>query len=322
MRGNLSANKAWAVALTRVEKLIHGRLTSDDAFVGRFLSHASRGKGKRLRARLVLLSAAAVGSTSARAERLASALEILHLATLAHDDVIDNAADRRHRPSLNARFGTETAVLVGDLMFARAMNLLIDDMPTQLNRIIARAVTQVCLGEIQETKFLNKPNLHPAHYLEMIGNKTASLLSACCAGGAVVGKSAPRFSRALAEYGRNFGMAFQIQDDLLDITGEKARVGKPVGLDLREGRVTLPVIYGLRSARRQVRQAVLREIRRPAPRQRVLGQILETCGVLDRCRSLARAYAEKAGKALKPLPGSEAKQELLNLAAFAVERDH
>jgi len=322
MRGNLPTNKARAAALTRIEKQIQGRLTSDDAFVGRFLRHAAKGRGKRLRARLVLLSASAAGTMSARAERLASALELLHLATLAHDDVIDSAADRRHQPTLNARFGNETAVLVGDLMFSQAMNLLIADMPTVISQIVARAVTQVCLGEIQETKFFKKPGLHPAQYLEMISNKTASLLAACCEGGAVVGKSAPSAARALADYGRDFGMAFQIQDDLLDIIGEKARVGKPVGLDLAEGRVTLPVIYGLRSTRRQVRQIVLREIKRPEPRQQVLREALETCGALERCHNLAQEYADRAGKAIKSLPASGAKQELLDLVAFAVERDH
>jgi geranylgeranyl pyrophosphate synthase len=255
-------------------------------------------------------------------ERLASALELLHLATLAHDDVIDSAVDRRHRPTLNVRFGNETAVLVGDLMFSQAMNLLIADMPTPISQIVARAVTQVCLGEIQETKFFKKPNLHPAQYLEMISNKTASLLAACCEGGAVVGKGVPRQARALAEYGRNFGMAFQIQDDLLDLTGEKKRVGKPVGLDLREGRVTLPVIYGLRASRPLTRRAVQREIKRAQPRRRVLRRVLEACGALEQCRSLARAYAQKASQALKPLPASNAKQELLDLALFAVERDH
>jgi geranylgeranyl pyrophosphate synthase len=321
MRGKTPTDKAWGAALTRIEKQIHGRLTSDDAFVGRFLRHAAKGRGKRLRARLVLFSAAAAGGLSPRVERLASALELLHLATLAHDDVIDGAANRRHRPTLNVRFGNETAVLVGDLMFSQAMNLLIADMPTPISQIVARAVTQVCLGEIQETKFYKRPNLHPAHYLEMISNKTASLLAACCEAGAVVGKSTAREARALGEYGRAFGMAFQIQDDLLDITGEKKRVGKPVGLDLRAGRVTLPVIYGLRCQRPRVKQALRREIRRLAPRRRVLRQVLEASGALDRCRTLAQDYAEKAGRALNALPASGAKQELLRLVKFAVERD-
>jgi geranylgeranyl pyrophosphate synthase len=321
MRGKFSTNQAWAPALTRIEKQIRGRLTSDDAFVGRFLHHAAKGRGKRLRARLVLLSAAAAGGGSARVERLATALELLHLATLAHDDVIDGAANRRHHPTLNYSFGNETAVLVGDLMFSQAMNLLIADMPAPITQIVARAVTKVCLGEIQETKFFKKFSLHPADYLEMISNKTASLLAACCEGGAVVGKSAPGLARRLAEYGRNFGMAFQIQDDLLDITGDLKRVGKPLGLDLKAGRATLPVIYGLRSSRLS-RQAVLREIKRPAPRRRILRQVLENCGALDRCRELARDYVEKAVGALKPLPASGAKQELLEIARFAIERDH
>lgn len=322
MRGNSPTNKAWAAALTRIEKQIQGHLTSEDAFVGRFLRHASQGRGKRLRARLVLLAAAAVGKLSGQVDRLASALELLHQATLAHDDVIDGAADRRHRPTLNARFGNEIAVLVGDLMFSQAMNLLVTDMPTRISRIVARSVTQVCLGEIQEIKFYKKPDIHPAEYLEMISHKTASLLSACCEGGAVVGKGTPGQARALAEYGRNFGIAFQIQDDLLDLTGDKRRVGKPVGLDLQEGRVTLPVIYGLRSPQRQVRQAVLQELRRPVPRRDVLRQVLEACGALEQCRTLALNYAQKAGKNLKALPASVAKQELQDLVVFAVERDH
>jgi octaprenyl-diphosphate synthase len=322
MRGSLSADQGLAKALTRMEKRIHAQLTSGDAFVRQLLRYTAAARGKRLRARLTLLSAAAVGRLHPGTERLAAAMELLHQATLAHDDVIDHAASRRHRPTLNARFGNETAVLVGDLMFAQAMNLLMADESRVLHRIVAQAATRVCLGEIQELQFFQKRDLAAVAYLNMIAHKTASLLEACCAGGAVTARGTAREARALGAYGRALGMAFQIQDDLLDVSGEKKRTGKPVGLDIQEGRMTLPFIYGFKAGSAAQRRSLARELAMARPNLRRLKSILEASGALDQCRRLAETYAGKARAALKPLRDTAAKRRLLALAGFAVERDH
>jgi octaprenyl-diphosphate synthase len=322
MRGIPPANKVLATAITRIEKKINARLTSKDEFVEAFLQYAAASRGKRLRARLTVLSAAALGRLHSRVEQLATAMELLHQATLVHDDVIDHAAQRRHKSTLNARFGNETAVLVGDLLFAQSMNLLIADMPNDIGKIVAHAATQVCFGEIQELKFFRKKTLQPTQYLEMISNKTASLLSACCEAGAKTAQGTPSQVRALAEYGRAFGMAFQIQDDLLDIVGAKKRVGKPVCMDLKEGRITLPVIYGLQTIRGSGRRIVLQQIQGRVPQPQQLRAVLEDCGALDKCRDLAASYAGKAQRALKLIPESDAKRQLRELVSFAIERDY
>ncbi len=322
MRSETAVKKILATAITRIEKHIDTRLMSSDIFVRRFLQHTAATRGKRLRARLVVLSAAATGRLHPRVERLAAAMELLHQATLVHDDVIDQAEQRRHRVTLNARFGNETAVLVGDYLFAQSMNLLLDELPTPVGKIVAKAATQVCFGEIQEMKFLRNIRMKPVEYLEMISNKTASLLAASCEAGAMAAQAKPGLGRSLAEYGRAFGMAFQIQDDILDVVGKKKKVGKPVGLDVKDGRVTLPMIYGLDMLRGAQRQALVKELKSRKPRMRVLRTLLEAGGAMDRCRALATSYAKKAEGALRVLPMSEAKRQMLELVQFAVERDH
>jgi len=323
MLNSIHADKLLASAIARVEADLKSQLNSENIFVRRLLAHTGAGRGKRLRARLTLLSARALGVTDRRVERLAVAMELLHQATLVHDDVIDDSQQRRHRPTLNARFGNQAAVLAGDLILVKAVDLLLQrGFPAGINTIVVRSVSAVCLGEIQELNYYQNFNLTLVQYLEIISNKTASLLAAACESGAVLAEATQARTEKMARYGREFGMAFQIQDDLLDLTGQSESLGKPVGLDIKEGRVTLPVILGLRRCRGRERQRLLRELKSQGARSGIVLELLQSCGALAQTRELAGEYAQRARQSLAGLPKSAARAALMDLADFAVERNH
>lgn len=299
------------------------RLRADDGFARRLLQHAAAGRGKRLRARLALLSARVCGLTGPKIEQLAAALELLHQATLVHDDVIDESHLRRHRLTLNARFGNQAAVLAGDYIFMQAVSLLSDGQyPDAVDRIVIRAATDVCLGEIRELEMEKNPEITPAQYLNVVSKKTASLLSAACESGAVLAQASPPVAGRLKRYGFEFGVAFQIRDDLLDFTGREIQLGKPVGADIREGRITLPVIYGLRRCRGRERRALLAAVRRGGVRTRPILRLLESSGALAQAGETARIHARRAQAALRGLPAGPALTALRELAEFSVERNY
>jgi heptaprenyl diphosphate synthase len=177
------------------------------------------------------------------------------------------------------------------------------------------------LGEIQELKFSRKKPMSPESYLDMIGNKTASLFSAACHGGATAADGSRGQASALGAFGHALGMAFQIRDDVLDVCGEKKQTGKPVGLDLQEGRMTLPFLLGLQTRNKNQRRALLQELAEPEPRLGRLMEILESSGAMAQCQQRALHYADKARAHLKGLRASKAKQQLMDLAQFAVERN-
>ncbi len=307
--------------LHRIEKAFRRYLRTPDPFLRCLLAKTSAGQGKRLRARLTLLAAAAMGKSSRQVERLGLALELLHQATLVHDDVIDHSGRRRHCPTVNASFGNEAAVLVGDLILSLASNLT-QEMPAPVRSLLSRVATTVCLGEIQELGFRRRLDMTPRRYQQVILKKTASLFSACCTGGSMLARGPAAQVRRLGRYGRSFGLAFQIQDDLLDLTASSRRLGKPAGKDLREGRMTLPLILGLRLCRGNERSRLRRYLRGGEYKPRQVRHLLEQCGALAKARAVARTFARRAQCELESLPDSAAKAQLLALAEFAVARDH
>lgn len=312
------AEKFLSGALLRVERLLRTQLRSLDPQVGRVLAWAAAGRGKRLRARLVLLAARAAGLRGARDERLAAVFEMLHLASLVHDDVIDGSGRRRHRATLNARFGNSAAVLAGDLILVRAVRLLeAGRYPTEVRHCVVRAAAAVCLGELQELQHKRDLGMVPARYLAMVRNKTASLMSAACEAGARLSGADGRRSGALARFGLEFGIAFQVRDDLLDLTGDPARLGKPVGQDHGAGHVTLPVILGLRLDRRRVTAGL-----RSAGRGRAgLRRALAATGALDLAERRVRDHAARACSVLRVLPDSPARRALAGLAEQVAVRE-
>ncbi len=315
-------SKTISAILAGIEKQLRRHLTAKDPFVHYFLNYITKTKGKRLRARLTVLAARVCGKVDSRVERLAAAMEIFHHATLIHDDIIDQADRRRGRPSLNYRFSNEVSVLVGDLMFTQVMDILIRDMPERVRKIAANTTGRVCIGEIQELRLRTARQLTVNEYLAIIANKTASLFAGCCEGGAVLTGAPDRRVTKLEQYGRALGMAYQIRDDLLDLTGRTSRLGKTVGTDLKTGRITLPVILGIKRCRGEKRKQLLRKLRTGKYPQKSISQALKECGALEATRALAEDYSEQARKALLSLPDSPARQELEGLAQFAWKRDN
>ncbi len=314
--------KNLSAVLARIEKQLGRHLNARDRFVRYFINHITAARGKRLRAQLTVLAARVCGKVDSRVEHLAAAMEIFHHATLIHDDIIDQAERRRGRPSLNHRFSNEVSVMVGDLMFTQVMNILIRDMPERVQKIAANTASRVCIGEIQELRLRTAWQLTVNEYLAVIANKTASLFAGCCEGGAVLTGAPDRRTAKLKQYGRALGMAYQIRDDLLDLTGQTSRLGKTVGTDLKTGRITLPVILGLKRCRGEKRKQLLRKLRAGKYPQKSIFRTLKACGALEATRAMSEAYAEQARKALLSLPDSPDRQALISLARFAWERDN
>jgi octaprenyl-diphosphate synthase len=282
-----------------------------------------RRKGKQIRPLLVLLSADACGGVNERSFRGAGLVEILHTATLVHDDVVDEADTRRGFPSINARFKNKIAVLMGDYLLSRGLLLSLDNGDVDFLAITSRAVKRMSEGELQQIVRSRKLDLDEPSYYRIIGDKTASLLSTCCEIGAASTTGDPAVRNAMADYGEYLGMAFQIRDDLLDYIGRRSVTGKPTGLDLSERKLTLPLIHALARASARERKEVLAGIRAGGKKldvKKVLA-FVETYGGLAYADAQAREFAGKARAALTVLPPSPARDSLDALAEFVVQRE-
>src|SRR5215210_5187679 len=216
------------------------------AYIGDYLRASG---GKRVRPALTLLSAAAVGGDASRQNvvRMATVMEFLHTATLVHDDIIDNAETRRNRPSINSRFGNQTAVLMGDWLYMSAFETSLQERSLPILDILTAVTRKMTEGELLQLTLLGRTDVSEEQYLDILQRKTAYLFSACCEIGAILGGADDQQRNALREYGMNLGTAFQVVDDLLDFTATGEALGKPAGVDLLEGKLTLPLIYLLES---------------------------------------------------------------------------
>lgn len=281
--------------------------------------------GKRVRPALTILSNYAVGGDGARANsiRMATVMEFLHTATLVHDDIIDNAETRRNRPSINSRFGNQTAVLMGDWLYMSAFETSLAERSLPILDILTAATRKMTEGELLQLTLLGRTDITEEKYLVILQHKTAYLFSACCEIGAILGGADAAGQAALREYGMNLGTAFQLVDDLLDFTASDEILGKPAGVDLLEGKLTLPLIYLLESdgeARGAV-QTVMREgSYQKATRESLLERV-ERTGALERARERASHYAEAARDALAVLPSSNYADALHSIPSYIIERD-
>ena len=292
------------------------------AYIGDYLRASG---GKRVRPALTLLSAYAAGGDASRPNvvRMATVMEFLHTATLVHDDIIDNAETRRSRPSVNSRFGNQTAVLMGDWLYMSAFETSLQERSLPVLDILTNVTRKMTEGELLQLTTLGSADLTEAEYLDILLRKTAYLFSACCEIGALLGGADAETRRALRDYGLNLGAAFQLVDDLLDFTGSEGALGKAAGADLLEGKLTLPLIYLLEAEVlwRAPLRAIMREGRYgEASRAALLGAARKT-GALERARRRAREYAEDARRALDALPASEYRDALGALPTFILERD-
>jgi len=297
-------------------------MKSKVAFVDMIARYIVKQKGKRIRPALVLLTAKACGEINDSTYRGASLVEILHTATLIHDDVVDDADTRRGFASINAVWKNKIAVLMGDYMLAKGLLLSIDNGDFHFLQITSNAVRRMSEAEIVQIAKSRDLDLDEGTYFKIISDKTASLLSTCCQVGAASVTKEEGTVKMMREFGENLGMVFQIRDDLLDYTGRKSITGKPTGLDLQEKKLTLPLIYSLAQAPRREAKDIVAIIKNGAKRKE-LQQVVEFAyayGGIDYTRKKAEEFSALALEALRPLPPSPAKDSLTEFVAFVMAR--
>ena len=281
--------------------------------------------GKRVRPALTILANYAVGGDGSRYNsiRMATVMEFLHTATLVHDDIIDKADTRRKRPTVNALYGNETAVLMGDWLYMSAFETSLAERSLPILDILTSVTRKMTEGELLQLTLLGHADVSEAQYFDVLKRKTAYLFSASCEIGAILGEASEEQQTALRDYGLSVGTAFQLIDDLLDFTSSQETLGKAAGADLLGGKVTLPLIY-LREAEPstlEMIQTVLREGTYSSISQQELQEELDRTGALDRARASADEYAESARAALDALPDSEYCDSLRSLPTYILNRD-
>jgi octaprenyl-diphosphate synthase len=311
--------------LTRVAQLVQSQLDEVEARIAQqaaafdpaiegYVSYAVGSRGKRLRPILALLSGGATGPVNAEHIDLAVVVELIHLATLVHDDIMDEAERRRGQPTVNARWGNSLSVLLGDCLFAHALNLATNFDNANISRVIARAAREVCSGEIIQTQHRFDLHLATEDYLRIVKMKTGSLFAAAAELGAAVNSAEPAVVSALKEYGMRIGAAYQIYDDCVDIAGSEKETGKTLGTDLRKGKLTLPVLMLLQSApaidRERFSAFILDD------KSEEIAQVLKsasTNGALSASVELGQELIRKAQHELDQLPSNAYTDALLQL---------
>jgi octaprenyl-diphosphate synthase len=305
--------------LAQSEKLFEQELASDVEFIGQLCRHIREYRGKRLRPALLLLSGQACGQVRREHHVLAAVVEMIHLATLVHDDILDESELRRSRATIHRRWGNEAAVLIGDYLISHAFHLCSSLGEVQAARLIGSTTNTVCEGELMQVANRGNFKLSEAQYLEIISRKTASLIGACCLLGAIYADAGEHQASLVERFGQSLGTAFQIIDDVLDIAGSEQTVGKSLGRDLALGKLTLPGIHYLRTASAEQRQAFMQLLTEGNPRR--IAQLLEASQSLAYARQVARRYVEQAQAALAELPATPARESLVALAEFALTRE-
>ncbi len=293
------------------------------AYIGDYLRLSG---GKRVRPALTILSNYAVGGDASRYNsiRMATVMEFLHTATLVHDDIIDDADTRRERPTINALYGKETAVLMGDWLYMSAFETSLAERSLPILDILTAVTRKMTEGELLQLTLLGQMHVSEDEYLDVLQRKTAYLFSACCEVGGILGGATDLGRTALKNYGMNLGTAFQLIDDLLDFTSTEDALGKGAGVDLLGGKVTLPLIYLMESeyAAHEMVQTVIRERNYNSVSREDLARAVERVGALERARLRADEYAEAARAALEGLPDSEYTDALRAIPTYVLQRDH
>lgn len=306
----------------RVNQLIVEQLHSDVAMVENVGHYIVDAGGKRLRPLLVLLSGATLGRCSEAHIHFAATVEFIHTATLLHDDVVDISSLRRGRPTANAEFGNAPSVLVGDFLYTRAFQLMVGLGDMEVLRHMADTTNTIAEGEVLQLVRAGNPDTGEADYLDVITRKTAILFAAGCYGAAALSDADEATRLALRDYGLNLGIAFQVIDDVLDYDGDPAAMGKNVGDDLTEGKVTLPLIHLLREGDSEARDRVRRAISdKDASDLPHIIDAVHRCGSLEYARQQAGLYHDRALAALSDIPRGVGRDALEALAALSVRRD-
>ncbi|CAN5616883.1 polyprenyl synthetase family protein [soil metagenome] len=305
-----------------VDALFHQELKSDLACVNTLIKHVSRFRGKMLRPSLVLLSGRACGTLTDAHTVIATVVEMVHMATLVHDDVLDEAELRRKGATINHLRGNEAAVLLGDCLISHSYHLCSSLDSQFASRLIGRTTNEVCEGELLQIDNRNNYGLTEQTYLEIINRKTASLIAVSCELGARFAGATDAQIAALATFGRSIGTAFQIQDDILDIVGDARTVGKTLGIDVEKGKMTLPMIHFMDTAPAEHR-VLLRSLleRNDADKAERIRNLILPSHSIEFARDRAKAYVDRARAALAELPDSDARRVMDLMAEFVIARN-
>ena len=308
--------------LDQVEEVLRKELRSDHPFVDRLAQHGFRLGGKRLRPALVLLSAKACGTLKPEHIVLASAVELIHTATLIHDDVLDEAVIRRHLDTVNARWDNEASILLGDYLFTRSICMATALEDPFACRVIGEATQTMCEGELRQVETRGNYALSEEDYLEIIGDKTAALLACCCRLGAHYAGADPETCETITRFGHHLGIAFQIADDLLDVLGDEETAGKSLGTDVVKQKPTLPLIRLLNQADDQDRAELIDRLSGGGNHH---GELLQSwfgrTDALAYAREKAAWYTQKAVDELDTLPPTPVRDVIKGLTQFVVNRD-
>jgi octaprenyl-diphosphate synthase len=309
--------------MLEVDRVISQRLSSDVPLVGSVSQYIIAAGGKRLRPSLLLLCCGALGYTGAQRFNLAAVVEFIHTATLLHDDVVDESMLRRGNATANAKFGNPASVLVGDFLYSRAFQMMVEAQSMRIMEVLADATNVIAEGEVMQLMNMHNAELTESGYLQVIRSKTAKLFEASARVGAILSGATTDQEAACAEYGQALGTAFQVIDDVLDYAGDAAVMGKNLGDDLREGKTTLPLIAAMKRAAPEdatlIRQAI--ENGELEQLDNVV-RIVRSTGALDVARGAALQEANRAHAAAARLPQGSYRECLLQLTTNSLQRDH
>jgi len=304
-----------------VDQLINEQLASRVPLVEKIAEYIVNSGGKRVRPLLVLLTSKALGECGSGAVKLAAIIEFLHTATLLHDDVVDTSDLRRGNPTANAKWGNAPSVLVGDFLYSRSFNMLVELANLQVMDILSSTTCVIAEGEVLQLTNVRNPNTTEAQYMDVIQGKTAQLFEASSHGAAALLNAPADIQEAMRIYGKELGLAFQLIDDVLDYEGNTAELGKNVGDDLAEGKPTLPLIHAIANADEAGRKRVRQAIRKGGlDDMAAVLEVVHACGSMEYTRQKANDCVARARQALQLLPESAAKQALHALALMAVQR--
>lgn len=309
--------------LERVEGVLREIGRDPNTLIAEINSYLFQVAGKRVRPALLLLSGRLFGRPSEDAPFWAAMIEVIHTASLIHDDIVDNSERRRGRETVHAKWGPNITVLLGDFLYIKAIALSLKKRQYRLIDILADVTSEMIEGELIESSWSRNPEIPESVYLDILDKKTASLFAAACRIGGVLGGAPPEAEAGLERFGRSLGMCFQIIDDWLDYFGDEAALGKPVLSDVREGRVTLPLLLALSRSDDSGRRALIGLIGKRGPKGRGIRRILDIVrsrNALDDTLNRARTYAAGAKAALDGLPDSEARSALLGLTDLLLRR--
>jgi octaprenyl-diphosphate synthase len=304
-----------------VDAVIRARLNSDVVLIRTIGDYIIGAGGKRMRPAMLLLVAQALGYQGDHQHLMAAVVEFIHTATLLHDDVVDESSLRRGRSTANAVFGNAASVLVGDYLYSRAFEMMVDVDSMRIMQIMSGATTVIAEGEVLQLLNVHDPEVSETRYLQVVRFKTAKLFEAAAEAGAVLAGASVEQQEAAAAYGRHIGTAFQLVDDVLDYSGDAAALGKNVGDDLREGKPTLPLIRVLEVGTEEQRALIRHAIEHGEADFDAVARAIQETGALEHAMQSAIAEAELAAEALESFPDTEARTALLDFCTFAVKRD-